>query len=243
MQESAMDKIPDAPICERGNDLIAFLYDEIDDRAALSFERHLLNCAQCESELGVFKQIRSSVVAWRQESLGDVTTASVSASQAVHRASDLGKPSAIAAIREFFELSPLWMKLSIAFASVLFCVVSVIAVAHLFENPKPVVVVGDENRYTEKELHAKIEDALKSRLQDREAQKRPPPPAVPANNNQQVTPQTRGTNRSSVRVAANPKVGRGPLTRAEREQLAADLRLIIPLDETDLDLLGDRINQ
>jgi hypothetical protein len=237
-----MDKIPDALICERGNDLIAFLYGEIDERAARDFEQHLLNCAECESELGAFKQIRSCVVAWRQESLGAATATWVAASPSDDRASDLGKPSAIAAIREFFELSPLWMKGAIAFASVLFCVVSVLALAHLFENPKP-VVVGDEKRYTEKELQAKIEDAVKSGLPDRDAQKRPLLPSVAGDNDQQVKPQRKGASRSSERVAANPKVGRSPLTKSEREQLAADLRLILTQDDTDLDLLGDGINQ
>jgi len=237
-----MYKIPDAPICERGNDLIAFLYGEIDEGAARNFERHLLNCAECEAELGAFKQIRSSVGAWRQQSVGAARASSVSAPPAVERASDLGKPSAIATIREFLRLSPLWIKASIAFASVLFCVISVLALAHLFENPKS-VVVGDEKRYTEKELQAKIEDAVKSRLQDRETEKRPILSSVAANNDQQVKPQRRGTNRSSERVAANRKVGRGPLTKSEREQLAADLRLILPQDDADLDLLGDGINQ
>ena len=35
---------------------------------------------------------------------------------------------------------------------------------------------------------------------------------------------------------------RRPLTRAEREQLAADLRLLSTDDDVDLNLLGDRIN-
>jgi putative zinc finger protein len=222
--------------------LIAFLYGEIDERAARDFERHLLNCAECESELSAFKQIRSSIVAWRQETLGAATATSISASPAVGRTSDPGKPSAIAAIREFFELSPLWMKGSIAFASVLFCVVSALALAHIFENPKP-VVAGNEKRYTEEELQAKIEDALKSRLQDRETQKSTPLPSVGANNNQQVKPQRRGANGSNGRVATNSKVGRAPLTKSEREQLAADLRLILPQDDTDLDLLSDGINR
>ena len=237
-----MHKIPDAPICERGNDLIAFLYGEIEERAARDFERHLLNCAECESELGAFKRIRSSVVAWRQESVGAATATSFAASAAVDRSSEPVKPSAIAAIREFFELSPLWMKGSIAFASVLFCVVSVLALAHLFENSKP-IIVRDDKRYTEKELQARIEDALRSGLKDREAQKSPLLPSVSATNDQQVKPQRRGTNRSSESVADNPKVRRGPLTRSEREQLAADLRLILHQDEADLDLLGDGINQ
>ena len=231
-----MYKIPDAPICARGNDLIAFLYGEIDGHAALDFERHLLNCANCESELGAFKQIRSSVVAWRQESLGAATATSVSASATADKASDFGQPSAIAAIRKFFELSPLWMKGSIAFASVLFCVVSGLALAYLLEKPKTVVV-----GYSEKELQAKVEDAVNSALKDRETQKHTASP-VAAINTPQVKLPRKGINRSSERFA-NPRVGRGPLTKSEREQLAADLRLILPQEDTDLDLLSDGINR
>ncbi|MCM3904123.1 MAG: zf-HC2 domain-containing protein [Pyrinomonadaceae bacterium] len=236
-----MDKIPAAPICERGNDLMAFLYGELEKSAVQDFERHLLSCADCESELGAFKQIRSSVVAWRQESLGGASATSADASAAGVRVSDLGRPSAISAIREFFALAPLWMKASIAFASVLFCVLSVLALARLFENPQP-VVVADEKLYTQQELQAKIEEAVKSRLQDQETQKAQKP-NVADNDNQQVKTPGIGTNRSTERVAANPRVGRGPLTKSEREQLAADLRLITPQDDTDLDLLGDRNNQ
>lgn len=36
---------------------------------------------------------------------------------------------------------------------------------------------------------------------------------------------------------------RRPLSKSEREQLAADLRLITPDDEEDFDLFGDRINR
>jgi hypothetical protein len=237
-----MYKIPDDPKCEGGNDLIAFLYGELDEGAARDFERHLINCADCESELSAFKQIRSSAVAWRRETVGAATATSAAASPVVSRASDLAKPSAMTAFRQFFDLSPWWMKGSMAFASVLFCLVSALALAHLFENPKA-VVAGDEQRYTEKELQAKIEDALKSSLQDRETQKPTPLPSVAVINNQRLKPQRRGPNRSSERVGVNPMVGRGPLTKSEREQLAADLRLILLQDETDFDLLSDGINQ
>jgi hypothetical protein len=37
--------------------------------------------------------------------------------------------------------------------------------------------------------------------------------------------------------------GRRPLSRSEREQLAADLRLLAADDDSPLQLLGDRINQ
>jgi hypothetical protein len=235
-----MYRIPDTPVCERGNDLIAYLYGEIDERAGRDFKQHLLNCAECESQLGAFKQIRSSVVAWRQESL--LGGAANSVSRAVGSASDSGKRSAMADIRQFFELSPLWMKGSIAFASVVFCLVSVIALAHFFENPKP-VVAGDEKRYSEKDLQAKIDEAVKSGMKDREVREPAPPPSIVVNNNARDKVQIRVSKQSSEPAGANPKVRRGPLTKSEREQLAADLRLIAPQDETDLDLLGDGNNQ
>ncbi|MCM3871388.1 MAG: zf-HC2 domain-containing protein [Pyrinomonadaceae bacterium] len=235
-----MNRLPDTPVCERGHDLISFLYGEIDERAAGDFEQHLMNCAECESAIGAFKHVRSAVVAWRQESLGGATN-SVSVSTAVERAPDLGKPSAIAAVRQFFDLSPLWLKGSIAFASVLFCLLSVLALAHLFENPQP-VVAEEEKRYSDKELNRKIEEALKSRLPG-ETQKPTSQPATAVNNNQRDKPQRRATKPSSERLATNPKIRRGPLTKSEREQLAADLRLIVPQDDTDLELLGDGNNQ
>jgi anti-sigma factor RsiW len=239
MQVSTMYKIPDTRTCERENDLVAFLHGEIDERAGRDFERHLLSCAECESELGAFKQIRSSVVAWRQESLSGAGATSNAASPARERALVPGKPSAIAAIRKFFEFSPLWMKGSVALAAVLFCVFSVLAVSHLFERPKP--VVASEKQYTQEDLEAKIQAALKSGRQDDGAQKHIVTD-VPATNGQQVSLQRRGTNRSNGRVA-NPKVGRAPLTKLEREQLAADLRLVNPQDDLDLDLFGDGNNQ
>jgi hypothetical protein len=242
-QESTMNRSPDAQTCERGNDLISFLYGEIDEGAARGFEqdfeRHLLNCSQCEAKLGAFKQIRSSVIAWRQESLGGATANLVSLSPAVDTVSSLRQPSAIAAIRQFFQLSPLWLKGAVAFAAVVFCLVSVIALAPLFEKPAP-VVAGDMKKYTDKELEAKIADALKSQLRNPEAQPTPLSAGVAVNNEQQNTNRKRMTRPSSVSAATNP-IRRGPLTKSEREQLAADLRLI-PQDEGDLDLLGDGSN-
>ena len=60
---------------------------------------------------------------------------------------------------------------------------------------------------------------------------------------QHALPERRGLSRSSDRIAGSPNVRRGPLTKTEREQLAADLRLIIPQDDPDLDLLGDENNR
>jgi anti-sigma factor RsiW len=230
-----MHKTPDAPICERGIDLIALLYGELDDESAQDLDRHLLSCQECSAELNAFKEIRSSVGAWRQATVGATAPVSLAASNVVERESGPRQPSAIAAVRKFWELSPPWMRGSLAFAAVLLCVVSVIAVSHLFEKDTP-INLATEKRYSEKELQVKIEEALKAGLAPQALPESSPSSAI---KNDSLTSKKKGVNRSADRLATGTRVRRGPLTKAEREQLAADLRLTIPADDSELDLLDD----
>lgn len=234
-----MYKTPDTPICERGTDLIALLYGELDDEAARDLNHHLLGCQECTAELNAFKEIRSSVGAWRQATVGATAPVSLAASNVVTRASGPRQPSAIAAVRKFWELSPLWMRGALAFAAILLCIVSVIAVSHLFEKGTPVNLATDK-RYSEKELQVKIEEALKAGLRAQEVPATSPLPAIV---NDSVTSKKKGVNQSADRLATGTRVRRGPLTKAEREQLAADLRLTSSADDSELELLDDNLNQ
>src|SRR3989442_15228482 len=56
-------------VCERANELISFLYGELGEKDSRRFERHLHECARCESEFAAFAQIRKSIVSWRDELL------------------------------------------------------------------------------------------------------------------------------------------------------------------------------
>ncbi len=231
--------------CERGNDLIAFLYGEVDERDAWDFEHHLQNCSECKVELGSFRQLRESVVAWRQESLTAVSAYSVDSRSAPAqrrlRSGEPGEPSAAAAIRAFFGLSPLWARGALAFAAVLFCVVSILAVASLLTKPQPNLVATDKV-YSEQELQTRIEEGVQAKLQtqkNRNAER--DNSAVPVSTNSR-----RATSKVAQRLPKHlddqPRAERRPLTRAEREQLAADLRLVSTNDEADLDLVSDKIN-
>lgn len=241
-----MEERTSAPICERGNDLIAFLYNEVDEREAQDFQRHLENCAVCKLELAAFGEIRDSVIAWRQESLGIVpagsTPAGNVAASTLSRAVENRKPSAIVAIREFFSLSPMWMKGAMACASVLFCILAGLALASLRREPQAKVVAGDR-LYTEQELKTKIEAGVQARLQELMAEQQESQTAtVPVKNSTPASGQrTAEESRQSTRYPLKPR--RAPLTRSEREQLAADLRLILPKEEAEIDLLGERINR
>jgi len=221
-----------APNCERESDLISFLYGELSAAETPAFERHLHQCASCSAELTGFKNVRESVVAWRNESL------SAAWSEPSPLVVAERKPSAIAALREFFNLSPLWLKGAVALATLVLCILAGLAVVRMQNRPQqPVVVQG----YTEKD----VQDLLAKRLAEEQRaraveQLRGSEEIVKAGtqSNQADQPSQRGT----VVKHRQIEYAKRPLSKTEREQLAADLRLLSSGD-SDIDLLSDSINQ
>lgn len=107
--------------CERGEELVAYLYGEATKEEAALFRRHLDTCAVCRGELPALGGVRSELGAWRAEALGSLPPLNVGAAFApAARALPAGprKRSARAALREFFSLSPLWLRAG-AFAAAL----------------------------------------------------------------------------------------------------------------------------
>jgi hypothetical protein len=225
-----------APNCGRENDLIAFLYDELEPDESRSFRSHLQECLSCGAEMTEFTNIRESVVAWRNDALVGVT------SPAVQPAIVKSVPSALVALREFFNLSPLWLKGALVFASVLFCLFAVLTAARLRDGG-PARFAEDPNvrKYSDQELKAVVD----RRVQDELLRIKNFPPTVPAPQivaSNQV-PRRKGTSRGNELTSIRaPQKGR-PLSKDERQQLAADLRLIENPTDGQLDLLDDRINQ
>lgn len=203
-----MNDMTDSPICERAPDLMAFLYHEMNEGETREFELHLQQCGSCREELASFGVVRESIAEWRDEALsGFVSTPHVA------------KKSALAALRQFFDLSPLWLKAATGFAVIAFCVL----VAALFVNQP------DNNAvYTQQDVDRLVKEALAS-------QPKPPVEKAPEAIVAVVEPPRPKASKKQVTK------DRRPLSRAEREQLAADLRLLSSDD--DLDLLSDRINQ
>lgn len=232
-----MEERIDAPICERGSDLIAFLYHEVNQDEARDFERHLSQCAECKRELAAFKEIRAGVIDWRQESLGiNAVRANENAGTVFNHST---KPSALIAIRQFLDISPLWLKGAITFASILLCVALVLMVLHLREKPDS-TLVRDEKVYSEQELKAKVEQELQARLREFNVEqgngtKEETQPALDQLPNPKPRLRERARNIAATR--------RAPLTPGERAQLAADLRLISLGEDSELDLLGEEINK
>jgi cytochrome c-type biogenesis protein CcmH/NrfF len=51
-------------MCDRKEQLIGFLYGELDRDEAADFQRHLLTCAECRGEFGELRATRGQIAAW-----------------------------------------------------------------------------------------------------------------------------------------------------------------------------------
>src|ERR1041385_1881299 len=108
-----MNERQNSPTCERESDLIAFLYGEADERETRDFQLHLQQCSCCRDEVASLGVVRESITAWRDEALAGFIATPAAQPQ---------KKSALTALRQFFDLSPLWLKGATTFAAVTFCV-------------------------------------------------------------------------------------------------------------------------
>jgi hypothetical protein len=227
-----------APKCGRENDLIGFLYGELDQVETLSFQRHLNDCPTCTTELSGFGAIRESVVAWRDESLAGIGFLN----EVTESKSEPARRSALAAWREFFNLSPLWLKGAVAFATVLFFVFAGLAVARL-QKPESTAVVSPAATQSAQEFNATVERRVQEELQrmteSKEQEQNNPVTAKDSTSN----PVERIGRRRNAETASVNNNARRPLSKSEREQLAADLRLVSGRNDSELNLLDDTLNQ
>lgn len=198
-----MNELQNSPACERASDLIAFVYNEANESEARDFELHLKHCSNCREEVASFGVVRESIVAWRDEALSGFVAQPLMAGH--------GKKSALAAFRQFFDLSPLWLKVASGFAVLSFCVLAALAFVNL-QTKEPVVTTSNPDPPQE------VVRIVKEAPETQEAPVKTP----------RIT-----RKKTDLR-------NRRPLSRAERDQLAADLRL---LSDDGLNLLSDRINQ
>jgi hypothetical protein len=234
-----MQKINERPVCHRAEDLVTYLYNEATAEEARDFSAHMHQCDACRAEFTVFHQVHDSIVAWRNEALGAPSPASAGVTNPVVVTGAFvqheRKLSALAALREFFSVSPLWLRGATAFAGLLLCALIVFAVSRAWQ--QPIATASDANKkYTEEQFRQAVQKQVEQIAKSSEAK---PEPAVTPNDD--VQPRVQVITRRS-RPKTQPA---NKLTREEREQLAADLGLI-PGREEELPFVlpdGDEPNQ
>jgi hypothetical protein len=221
-----MKNLNERPVCHRAEDLVTYLYGEAGAADAQDFGAHLQQCDACRAEFGVFNSVHESIVIWRNEALGTasirqdavIPEANFNSGRVVHAR----KLSALAALREFFTVSPLWLRGATAFAALVLCVLGVVAISRVMQKPREVARGGaNEKIYTRQDFETAVNTQVKQKVSELNNNQ-----SAPAN--QQVKEKSKKN--GSQQLASNRSQLRAPgvkgLSRKERLQLAADLQLI-----------------
>ena len=122
---------------------------------------HLQECDACRSEFAVFNQVHDSIQLWRNEALGasfDPVAIAEPTIEATQAARHEHKLSALAALREFFTVAPLWLRGATAFAGLLLCVLGVMMRPH--RGTGCVVTNGGQKTYSRQEVENEIKAAV-----------------------------------------------------------------------------------
>lgn len=247
----------DEPLCMRAEDLVAYLYNEASADEARDFERHTEHCASCKAELVAFGQVRSSIAEWRGHALGLAETKALSNAikpaqegwpAQAHSDNHVRRPSALAAFREFFALSPVWMRAATGLAGLAICALIVFAAARMTESPRVVYVeknvpVSPSQAVVDALVERRVREELASRKNSGEMNPGPSTMQV----KEQINPtlaQSAGRSGSAQRRAATQnRRTRAPVPTEEYEELARDLQLVPTRDEEDLPRLIDLMDE
>lgn len=247
-----MTGIDDTPSCVHAEDLVSYLYGEADADTALSFEAHVHHCASCRTELAGFGQARTAIGEWRTEALGAPSTAVAAHSSVVAvapaRSVSERKRSALAAMREFFSLSPLWMRAATAALAIVFCALVALTIARSFEEPKTIIV---ERVMPSQPSGEKAPEVMNGQNKEQAAVQPAPQLASPEQQVVKVSDETDrarpGIKRDDRKDAAGQrelaKTPKLKISPQESREIARDLRLVASNDEEDLPRLSDLIDE
>jgi hypothetical protein len=175
--------------CERAEELVTYLYGEATPGESKAFRQHLADCAVCRDELAAFGGVREAVGEWRAEALSTVPSLNIgeALSPAMSsRPAPERKRSAVAALREFFSLSPLWLQAGALAAALVVCALAALTLARTEVRwdanglafragvkervVKEQVQVPVKAGYTEEQVNAMVAERVNSEMADARAQ-------------------------------------------------------------------------
>ncbi len=128
-EKTNADGVMSERVCERGEQLVAYLYGESAPSESEEFRRHVADCAACGAELAAFGGVREGLAEWREEVVRSMPPLNVNDSLAASANVGARARSATAALREFFSLSPAWLRFGATAAALVFCAMAALIIA------------------------------------------------------------------------------------------------------------------
>jgi len=223
-----MQNVNERPMCHRAEDLVTYLYGEATAEEARDFASHMRQCDACRAEFNVFNQVHESIVTWRNEAIGSIASPAPSPEDVRIVSAEIVQHGrrlpALAALREFFSVSPLWLRGATAFAGLLLCALLIFTASRMWRQP---AANGNEAKYTQQQLREEVEKQVAERIAKSKQ--------IDGQNSTPAKVNETAEREPLTQVAAHPNrsrtQARNRLTREERVQLAADLGLIQAREE------------
>ena len=73
-----MENISEKKVCPRADEIITYIYNEIEHSQRLDFEAHIADCMSCTDEFAAVSDARYSVFEWRKEAFAELPTPEIS---------------------------------------------------------------------------------------------------------------------------------------------------------------------
>ena len=234
-----MRTMNERPVCHRSEDLVTYLYNEASAAEAQDFASHVETCEACRAEFAVFSQVHESILLWRNEALGVAFSPALQSAPVLPEAATDSrqfvrherKLPALAALREFFSVSPLWLRGATAFAALLLCVLAVLTIARLTQRQPQVAKNEAQPNFSQQDIDRAVQKGIDEGM-TRASREKSPQKGETTRTFKSKNADNRGQLAANQSPPRNPRA-RG-LTRQERIQLAADLRLTPGRDEEEL---------
>ena len=234
-----MRTMNERPVCHRSEDLVSYLYNEASAGEAQDFANHVETCDACRAEFAVFSQVHESILLWRNEALGAAFTPAPQTARAWAEATSDSrqfvrherKLPALAALREFFSVSPLWLRGATALAALLLCVLAVLTISRLSQRPNQVANIDSKLKYSQEDFDKAVQKGVAEKVAALNRE-------TASKKGETIVAEKSRHAENRIQLAANQSQPRSQrsrgLTRQERIQLAADLRLTPGRDEEEL---------
>lgn len=206
--------------CAFAEQLVSYLYGEVNDSEKTAFAVHLKSCSSCADELMEFGLVRSSIVEWKNEEFANLDTPLVKIPYPTTVSTE--KQSWFGGLRQLLTLSPTW---ATAFAAVVVCV-GLAFLAFNFSNKTE--VAEKENKpintvispMVEKSVEPQIKETAKETVKEEKSQ-----PAIVEKDSPKIAPRNAPANQI-VKVASNIKkdknVANNPINAANVRKLKDD---------------------
>lgn len=251
------------PSCSRAAELVTYLYGEATVQESSDFKRHLSACDSCREEFAAFGDVRAGIGEWRREALSlapalAFNDATPAASTVASKPTSRGR-SAVAALREFFALSPLWLQAGGVAAMLSVCALAALTLARTeirWDEKGLAFQTGVSGRVverrvevvskvapSEKELEALVNERVRLELESikRQADENASLNAVARTGIEMPAPRRAGAAQAEASLRDTPRADKSKRAVSTRQQLARNR--LDERDEENLPRLFDLLNE